>query len=450
MRCTPLDSWTAAKVGQAGGRASRTAIEAYQIEKLCETLRLARARSSFYCSHLAAAPEGLTSLADLDRFPFTTAADIREQPLQLVCVSQSEIARVVSLFTSGTTGDPKRLFFTADDQGLTPDFFHVGMSTLVGPGDRVLILLPCETPGGVGDLLATALGRLGAVPIKYGPVHDAVDTLAVMTRDRVDSLVGVPTQVLSLARYRDAGGACVSFTLKSALLTTDYVSPAIIAAVEEAWGCDVYNHYGMTEMGLGGGVECDARRGYHLREADLYFEIVCPETGRPVPEGEEGELVFTTLTRCGMPLIRYRTGDLGRFVPGPCPCGTALRTLAPIRERLSGRIALHDGLTLSMADLDDALFPLPDVVNFRAALSQGGSVDRLQVDVQAVPGASQESLVRIERALRRVPAIQRATSLGHLHLVPRLWPHDPPFPSAVGKRTIATTTRHETAQFPVE
>ena len=106
---------------------------------------------------------------------------------------------------------------------------------------------------------------------------------------------------LALARHDGAAG----LRLKSVLLTTDYVPEAIVEFVERLWRCTVYNHYGMTEMGLGGGVECQARRGYHLREADLYFEIVNPQTEMPVVEGETGEVVFTTLTRRGMPLIRY-------------------------------------------------------------------------------------------------------------------------------------------------
>jgi phenylacetate-CoA ligase len=80
-------------------------------------------------------------------------------------------------------------------------------------------------------------------------------------------------------------------------------------------------------------VECAARQGYHWREADLYFEIVDPVTGQPLPDGEAGEIVFTTLTRQGMPLIRYRTGDISRFLPGPCACGAVLRRLATIQGR---------------------------------------------------------------------------------------------------------------------
>lgn len=442
MRLTPLDPWIAAKVGHgagqgASGRADRAAIEAHQLGKLRETLRLARARSAFYRDHLAAAPREPASLADLARFPFTTADDIREQPLRFLCVSQGEIQRVVTLTSSGTTGPPKRLYFTADDQELTLDFFHVGMSTLVEPGDRVLILLPVETPGGVGDLLATALGRLGATAVKHGPVRDVARTLDVMVREGVNSLVGVPTQVLALARYRDESGRLVPLRLKSALLTTDHVPAAIIAAVEGAWGCVVYNHYGMTEMGLGGGVECQARRGYHLREADLYFEIVDPESGQPLPEGEEGEIVFTTLTRRGMPLIRYRTGDLGRFVPGRCPCGTVLKTLARVRQRLGGTVELNGGQGLSMADLDDALFRLDSILGFQATLRRDEPVERLILDVEIEPGAGEGNLPDVVAALESVPALRQARARGFLDLSLRLWPRGRCPAPEPGKRTIA-------------
>lgn len=446
MKLTPLDPWIAAKVGQGAcqgvsGRVSRSAIEAYQLRKLREILRLARARSAFYREHLDAAPQELADLADWSHFPLTTAEEIREQPLRFVCVSQGEINRVVTLSSSGTTGQPKRLYFTGDDQELTLDFFHVGMSTLVGPGDRVLILLPAETPGGVGDLLTIALGRLGAIGVKHGPVRDVARTLDVMIHEGITSLVGIPTQVLTLARYRDENGRPVPLQLKSALLTTDYVPPAIVAAVEDAWGCVVYNHYGMTEMGLGGGVECQARRGYHLREADLYFEIIDPETGQPLPEGEEGEVVFTTLTRRGMPLIRYCTGDLGRFLPGPCPCGTSLKTLARVRERLAGRIPLSDGRLLSLADLDDALFPLDSVLDFQATLSQEKQGVQLHLDVQMLHSTGPESLSRIRQAIESLPTVQRARALGDLGLSLKFRPRDQyPMPGG-GKRTI-TDTRH--------
>jgi phenylacetate-CoA ligase len=383
MRLTPLEPWIEHKIGHAS-------LAPYQLQKLNETLQLAAARSRFYRRHLTRTPIDLAGLGDLARLPFTTADDVRVAPLSFVCVSQDDIQRVVTLpdeatpasnfqpptsnlqlatlTTSGTTGRPKRLYFTRDDQELTVDFFHVGMSTFTAPGDRVLILLPGETPGSVGDLLAAALTRLGASPIKHGPVRDPVVTLDVMRREKINVLVGVPTHVLSLARYPQAP----KLRLKSVLLTTDHVPQALKRAVEEHFACQVYNHYGMTEMGLGGGVEC---------EADLLFEIVDPSAGKVQPDGEYGEVVFTTLTRRGMPLIRYRTGDVSRFVPGKCPCGTHLKTLERITYRWNGRVPVGRRY-LTMADLDEALFAIDGVLNFTATMTNDHGRDNLQLEVK--------------------------------------------------------------------
>ncbi len=376
---------------------------------LRQTLALAREKSAFYRQHLARAPESLTELEDLARFPFTTPQDIRQNPLWFVCVSQDEIQRVVTLRSSGTTGKPKRIYFTADDQELTIDFFRVGMSTLVTPGERVMILLPGEKEGSVGDLLRIALERLGAQPFPLGPAHGPQVTLENMQHFQTDCLVGSPTQVLALALHWQP------FQPKphSVLLSTDHVPAAIVRTLERVWGCEVYNHYGSTEMGLGGGVECMAHGGYHLREADLYFEVVDPLTGEPVEVGEYGEVVFTTLTRRGMPLIRYRTGDRSRFVHGNCPCGTWLKTLEQVRGRIGGAVTLGEE-TLALRDLDEALFSVPGLLNFWAAVSGDGKRDCLTVEVQMLHGRQPDG--NVARALQAVPAIQRSRGKGRLDL----------------------------------
>lgn len=393
-----LEAWCAAKIGRPGSQLERTALAGYQLERLNATLHLARAKSPFYRRHLTAAPPELAELHELGTLPFTTAQDIREQGLQFLCVSQDAIRRVVTLDSSGTTGSPKRIYFTQADQELTIDFFHAGMATFTDPGDRVLILLPGETPGSVGDLLAIALGRMGAQPIKHGVVRDVGETLEVMRRERVDGVVGVPYQVHALATYGPGLG------LKHALLTTDHVPGAIAAAVNNAWGCGVYNHYGMTEMGLGGGVDCAAHRGYHLREADLLFEIVDPVTGLVVPEGTYGEVVFTTLTRTGMPLIRYRTGDRSRFVPGDCGCGTQLLTLERVAGRVNGAVTAG-GARLWLPELDEALFAIMGLLNFTALVTNDGK-DRLALEVRAVEGRCGEVAAAVDAALAGLPAIE--------------------------------------------
>jgi phenylacetate-coenzyme A ligase PaaK-like adenylate-forming protein len=115
-------------------------------------------------------------------------------------------------------------------------------------------------------------------------------------------------------------------------------------------------------------VECHAQDGYHLREADLLAEIVAPKTGNPIPDGVSGEVVFTTLTRRAMPLIRYRTGDVARFLPELCPCRSTLRHLGKVQGRLVNGATLGPMIRLNMAVLDDAIFAIPGILDFQAEL----------------------------------------------------------------------------------
>jgi phenylacetate-CoA ligase len=371
MRITPLDPWIAARIG-ARSPVKRSAIATHQLECLNNTLALAKSASRFYTDRI---PHRIDNLRELPRLLFTTADDLREDPLRFVCGSQGRINRVVTLDTSGTTGHPKRIAFTATDQELTVDFFAVGMSTFTRAGDRVAILLPGETPGSVGDLLATALHRIGATPIQHGPVIDSGIGLRRLIDDRADVAVGIPTHMLAMARH-----PARQPRLRAVLASTDHLPLPIRRAVEDAWGCTLYDHYGMTEMGLGGGVECEWRSGYHMREADMIFEIVDPGTGDPVPPGQPGEVVLTTITRNGMPLIRYRTGDISRLLPGTCSCGSAVARLQTIHRRLDGTVEIS-GALLAMPDLDDVLFAIDWVAGFEATLSNADTADRLTLTI---------------------------------------------------------------------
>ena len=141
----------------------------------------------------------------------------------------------------------------------------------------------------------------------------------------------------------------------------------------------------MTETGSGGGGECDADDGYHLREADLFVEIVHPATGRVPPDGVSGEVVVTTLTRRAMPLIRYRTGDQARFLPDYCPCGSMLRRLGNAQGRLTNAAALGPSTQLKMAALDEVLFAIPEVLNYQAQLAPADGYSRLRITLHCDP-----------------------------------------------------------------
>ncbi len=434
---TPRAAWAAHKIGTGTGAAglSRERLESYQLARLRATIRFVYAASPFYGELLKGFVEtGLDSLTDLRRFPFTTAADIRRHGPRFLCVSQSEINHVVTLDSSGTAGPAKRLYFTPGDREMTISFFQAGMAGLTAPGDRVLILLPGERPGGVGDLLREALERSGSVPVLYGPVGDMPAVLAVMAREKVDCLVGVPAQVLALARWAERMGKNIA--LKSILLSTDHVPRAVVRELKRLWNCEVFEHYGMTEMGLGGGTDCAAHAGYHLHEADFFFEIVDPATGESVPEGEEGEVVVTTLNRCGMPLVRYRTGDISRIVTGPCPCGSVLKRLAPITGRADGYISLEGFGRFSLADLDEALYPLKYVLGFTAAVDNVRRPGKLTLSVLTAETSVDDGGREVVGALDAVSAIGLARRAGRLTVAVRFERCQGYYAPSKGKRTI--------------
>jgi phenylacetate-coenzyme A ligase PaaK-like adenylate-forming protein len=415
IKRTPLDSHIARKIGSGGAAVDRGELAEYQFLKLRETIEYARLRSTFYCKKLIGHPE-LRSLADLMTIPFTTPAELSEHGLQFLCVSQDEISRVVTLSSSGTTGTPKRVFFTADDQQLAIDFFGCGTANLVERGDHVLVLLPGETPGSVGDLLAQGIYRFGAVPISHGMIRGLAEALRRLIAGPVRSIIGLPVQVLGLARYAEAQG--ISLKLKSVAMVSDHVPTSIVAELKRLWKCEVFEHYGATEMGLGGGVDCQAHSGYHLREADLYFEVVDPQTGEPVPDGQFGEIVFTTLTRRGMPLIRYRTGDLSRMFTEPCSCGSVLRRMDRVKSRGAVRVTISQDsdAPLTMAMLDETLFAVPGVIDFDASFGRGERQATLTITIRSVYTSAQAAEQVISAALNNVHAIYLAKRLGSLAL----------------------------------
>lgn len=324
-----MDIWIADKLGVK--ELSREVIEQYQLKKIKETFDLALCCSPFYAELYK--DMKVDSFEDFRKLPFTTPEDVCEHGLDMVCVPQGEISRIVTMETSGTTGKSKRIYFTEDDQELTVDFFRHGMKLIVDESDVFMILMPCSRPGSIGVLLREGLERNGVRVISYGlpDGNDSEKILQIMEKERVTSCVALATQLAAIAEK--AAGAGYDIPMRSVLLSAEYVSEKSRKTINNAWGCKIFEHYGMTEMGLGCAVHCPELKGCHIRECDLYLEIIDPVTGEVLPDGEEGEIVFTTLTRRGMPFIRYRTGDRSSFIKEPCSCGSVLKSITRVGDR---------------------------------------------------------------------------------------------------------------------
>lgn len=371
MKRTPLEDWIVERTGVS--RRSREALEEYQLRKIMETVRDAQTHSRFYKEHLA--NDCVSSWEEVRALPFTFPGQLRRDPDGFLCIPQREIKRIVTLRSSGTEGEEKRIFFSQGDLDAAIDFFQYGMSSLTDETDRVLILFPGASCGSIGDLLERALKRSGVVCFKRGVMTDMEETAGCIAENDITCLVGMPIQILQLSRIKTV---IFKKYIRKVLLSADYVPEVLIRELTEQCGCRVFTHYGMTEMGYGGGVECQARNGYHMREGDLYLEILDPITGQPVRDGQVGEVTFTTLTRQAMPLIRYRTGDLASFLPDPCPCGTFLKTMSRVRGRRENKVRICGGPSLHFSQLDEWMLSFPELLDYRACLE---SEEVLRVEV---------------------------------------------------------------------
>ena len=344
MKRTKLENWIMDI--EALPELTREGLENLQLWRLNETLARLKARGGFYRD----CPEKLNCLADLRKLPFTTAEMLSAAPGKFLTTSQSEVSRVISGATSGTTGPAKRVFYTENDTEHTVGFFAAGISEMLAEGESCFIAFPFTGPFGLGDLIAQAVERLGGVPIRAGFGQTWGEMLELVRQTQPDTYIGFPVTLLSLSRmYGD------HFPIQRALVSGDACPEGVMAELEKALGGKLYPHYGSRECGLGGAVTCPAHEGMHLRENHILPEII-DEHGNVLPDGEYGELVITTIGADAMPLIRYRTGDYTRILP-TCPCGGVTKRLDTVSRR-EGEI--------SMEALDSTLFRIPELVDYQA------------------------------------------------------------------------------------
>lgn len=349
-----LDSWIGRK-HFSSEQLSREQLVEYQIKKISETIKMARENSVFYKEKYKdlSLPE---TMEDFKKYPLTNGDDLIRDGGKMLCVSQRDIQRVVTLSTSGTTKSPKRIYFTQQDQELTIDFFAYGMEEVTAKGERVAICLPWKSEGCVGDLLMRGLKRREIQGVGIGLIGNLHKAADCMIRNHTQAAVAIPTQMLALMEY--AKRQNMTLPLKRVLTSTDLLSDSVRQRLE-AFGLEVFDHLGMTECGLGVALECKAHQGMHIRENDLYLEVVDLE-GKPVPDGRFGELVMTTLTRNGMPLIRYRMGDRARILSGNCSCGSVLR-----RVEVTGRLGERTFRGWEIRQWDDFLFSFPEILDYQ-------------------------------------------------------------------------------------
>ena len=331
---------------------TRADIRRIQLERLNALLARERERGGFY----SGLPAHLDDLAELSEFPFTTQTELAENVGAMLLCSQSEVQRVISdawLNLPTSAGEKCMTLLNVlrrRSRAMVQAVCEAGLGELIFPGGRTLICMPFSGQFGLGELIAEAVSRLGASPIRAGAQLSYFELSELMRAERPDSFVGMPVQLLSLLRV------CGRGSLERALVSADACPEGVISEAEKLLGSRLFPHYGSREMGLGGAVCCPAHEGMHLRENHIIAEII-DENGRQAPVGEYGELVITTIGMDAIPLIRYRTGDRTRILPQPCPCGSELIRLDRVRRETAS----------CMESFDNRVFADALIVDYTAA-----------------------------------------------------------------------------------
>jgi len=342
----------------------RRALERLQLERLRQTLARVARRVPFYqqkFAELGFQPGALKSLADLRRLPFTTTADLRAAyPAGLLAVKRNQTLRLHT--SSGTTGKPKAIFFSRRDVNNAADLIA---RCLVATGaTRDDVLQNMMTYGLFTGALVMHYGaeKVGLLVIPAGP-GNSEKQLLLMEDFRSTLIHTTPSYALYFADFLDKKGIDPRrhLALKKAYIGAEPYTEETRRKIETALGVEVYNSYGLSEMnGPGVAFECEAKGGMHLWEDHFLMEIVDPRTGEPVPEGQPGELVLTTLCREAMPILRYRTRDITSIIREPCACGRTHRRIKRITGRADDMLIVR-GVNIYPQQIERVLMGIPEV-----------------------------------------------------------------------------------------
>lgn len=418
----------------------RAALENLQVERLKDTITNAR-KSSFYKEHLAHIDiDDIKNVNDIQNLPFTTKDDLRSQyPYGMLTRPVEEFVRLHA--SSGTTGTPTAIFYTQKDLDRWADLMA-----------RSMYVCGCRK----ADVLQNMSGYglfTGGLGIHYGSEHLGMLTVPAgagntkrqikLIRDfNVTVLHIIPSFALYFAqKVQEEGFDTKDMPWRIALIGAEPHTEEARQKIEEMMHIKAYNSYGLSEMnGPGVAFECTYQKGMHVWEDAYIAEIINPETGKHVAEGEIGELVMTTITREGMPLIRYRTRDLTRFIPGPCECGRTHRRIDRIAGRADDMMILK-GVNIYPMQIEQCLMSMPEVgQNYLIELFTEGISDQLKVKVEI----KEEYFVEDMRALQGLQKKIAKNLCNEILLTPRveLCQHDS-IPKAEGKAVRVIDNRKQ-------
>ena len=384
-------------------------ISSLQLELVNKQIDALLKADNFYGKKLREA--GVSGVKDAEAFenlPFSEKNDLRgAYPLGLMTAPEDKIVRIHS--SSGTTGIPVIIPYTAKDVEDWAIMFarcyeYAGITNM----DRIQI-----TPGyglwtaGIG--FQNGAERLGAMVIPMGP-GNTEKQLQMMQDMKSTVLCSTSSYALLLSEEIEKRGIRNKIHLKKGVIGSERWSDKMRKRIAESLGIELYDIYGLTEIyGPGIGINCSYNTGMHYWDDYLYIEIIDPVTLKPVPDGEMGEIVITTLVKEGAPLIRYRTHDLSRIIPGECPCGSKYPRLDTIMGRTDDMMKIK-GVNVFPSQIEEILQAFPEVSSeYQIRISHLDGKDTMRIYVETNGSVSFQELS--ERIAAKVKSVIGFTPL---------------------------------------
>jgi phenylacetate-CoA ligase len=363
----------------------RAKLEDLQLGRLKDTI--GRTKKSYYYGKVFKEKKlgisSLRKLKDIQKFPFTTKDDLREHwPYGFIAVPKEELVRMHS--SSGTTGRATVVFHTINDIAVWTNLLARCMYMAGMRKSDVFqnMMTYGLFTGGLGFHYGAE--KIGALIIPAG-AGNSKRQIQLMMDFETTAVHVIPSYALHLSTVFDELklDPRKDTKVKIAFLGAEPHTEKMRKKIEEIYGYEAFNSYGLSEMnGPGVAFECPEQNGMHIWEDSFLVEIINPKTQQPVPDGEEGELVMTTLQREGMPLLRYRTKDLTRLIPEPCSCGRTHRRIERIKGRTDDMLILK-GVNIYPMQIEKKLMEISGVgTNFLIVLDREGFNDLMTVKVE--------------------------------------------------------------------
>jgi len=397
-----------------------------QVERLQMTLNQVYRNVSFFKNlydEMNIDITNIKSVRDIPSLPLTTKENLKESyPYKAFAVPLRDIVRIHS--TSGTSGTPIVVGYTKNDLNIWSSLVaRVLCSVGIDSGALVQIAFDySQSTGGLGFHYGAEKLGASVIPASGEEVQKQIQ---IMKDYRSSALISTPGYALHIAAVLEEQGIDPQeLNLSIGLFGAEPWSEQLRADIESRLKIKAYDNYGLSEIiGPGVAYECDCRCGLHVNEDHFIVEVINPETLEVLPEGEEGELVFTTITKHAFPLIRYRTGDISRIIPGACDCGRTFRRI----ERISGRIddmMIIDGNNFFPSQIEALLFEIEGVEpHFQIILTREKGFTAIELKVEITPGLFSFDEIKRAQDFKKRIGLQLAASLGLHAKITLVEPH---------------------------